>query len=158
MITSQFGFTNVTPHTKTIAPVQLGIVTNYGLTVDEPTQATYTNLTCPVDQGELISYKRSKVLKVSSSLENLYPPKVATGVQYVVKLETMAALTSGVDSEYHENLPIVAYLTIRHPQSANLSDAQIGTIVQRLMGATIRTDGTFRFNDLVRGALKPKAD
>lgn len=155
---TNFGFTNVTAHTHTITPVELGITTNYGLTSDEPTEAVYTNLTCPVDQGELISYKRSKVNKVSTAQENLYPPKVQTGIQYVVKLETALSVTSSTDSSFREDLPIVAYLTIRHPQSANISDANIGVIAQRLLGATIRDDGTFRFNDLVRGALKPKAN
>lgn len=157
-LTSQFGFTNVTPSTHTITPITIGAVDNYAITSDEPTEAVYTNTTCPVDQGELLSYKASKVSKVSTTQDVLHPEVVQSGIQYVIKLEEILTTTSTTDPTFRVDTPIVAYLTIRHGKSSVVTDAVVGQVANRLFGAAMKADGTFRFGDLMRNALKPKTN
>lgn len=157
-LTSKFGFTNVTPSSKTITPITLNVVDSYAPITDEPTEVVLTNTTCPVDQGELVSYKASKVAKVSTTQDIRNPDKVTTGVQYVVKVEEILSTTSDTDPTFRVDTPIVAYLTIRHNNSSLVTDAVIGQVVNRLLGASMKADGTYRFGDLMRSALKPKAN
>lgn len=154
-ITTTFGFSNKTAGTKPVTPTNLEVLTKYALTVDEPNQATLSNITCPSDQAELISYKCQALKSVSTSQENLYPPTVKTGVQYVIKLEELASTKSDTDPTFRVDNPVVAYLTIRHSKSSYITDAMIGEVVNRLLGACQKSDGTWRFGDLMRNSLKP---
>lgn len=54
--------------------------------------------------------------------------------------------------------PVVAYLTIRHQKSGNVTPAIIADVVSRVIGACMRTNGTWRFDDLMRSALSPIND
>lgn len=141
--------------TVTKSGVDIGLTTNYALTADEPDECQIKNVTSPVDQGETITYQCRNISNVATSLENLYPAKVTTGVQYVVKIEDLISVTSDTDPEFRVDLPIVASLQIRHPKSGYISDEVVTTIVNRLLSASMKNDGTWRFDDLMRSALKP---
>lgn len=157
-IKSSFGFTNKTASQHTVTPIDMDVVTNYALIEDEPTSCVLSNKTCPIDQGELISFKCQSVKSVSTAQDNLYPATVQTGVQYVVKLEELLSLTSDTDPNFRTDLPIVAYLTIRHTKNGQITDDIIGQVVNRLIGACRRDDGTWRFDDLMRSSLKPESN
>lgn len=157
-ITSSFGFTNKTNSTHTVTPVDIKVNTNYALVEDEPTSCVLSNKTCPIDQGELVSYKSQTVNKVSTAQDVLYPPQVQTGVQYVVKVEELLSTTSSTDPAFRVDLPIVAYLTIRHTKNGQITDDIIAEVVNRLIGACRKTDGSWRFSDLMRSALHPESD
>lgn len=157
-ITTSFGYTNNTAHTKVITPVNVGVTTNYALIKEEPSEVALSNVTSPMDQAEIISYKASKVAKVSTSMDVVYPAANSTGVQYVIKVEDVLRISSDTDPSFKEDLPIVAYLTVRHVKSSAITDTIIGQVANRLFGASIKADGTFRFGDLARNSLKPKAD
>lgn len=155
MITSDFGYTNTANATVGAAtPVALGIK-NYALIQDDPTECVLSNVTSPIDQGELLSFKCQNVDKVTTSQKILYPASVQNGIQYVVKLEDILKLTSSTDSAFRVDLPIVAYLTIRHPKSSYISSEMISAIVKRLIGACQDDTGAFTFENLMRSALKP---
>lgn len=154
-ISTQFGYTNKTASTKPVTPVNIEVMTKYAPIIDEPTQSVLSNLTCPSDQAELVSYKCQTVKGVSTSQENLYPPTVKTGVQYVIKIEELASTRSDTDPTFRVDNPVVAYLTIRHSKSAYITDAMIGEVVTRLLGACQKTDGSWRFSDLMRNSLRP---
>lgn len=155
---SKFGFSNTTASTQVETPIAVGVLTNYALKQDEPTVVDLDNKTCPFDQGELLSYKCQDVKKVSTVQDILFPAPVATGVQYVIKLEEILSTTDGTDANYRVDEPIVAYLTIRHPKSGNINGALVGTVVDRLMGACRKADGSWRFDDLMRSSLKPTVE
>lgn len=155
---SAFGYTNTQASDKTIAPISLGMVSNYALVEDEPTSCVVSNTTAPLDQGELISYKCQSVKNVSTQQDILYPSSVTAGIQYVVKVEDILSTTSSTDPTFRMDTPIVAYLTFRHAKNAVITDDMITGILQRLLGACVKNDGSWRFGDLMRSSLRPTED
>ena len=153
--TSKFGFTNNTLSETKVSPISLNFTTNYGCRSDEPDEVVMDNKTAPIDQPELISFKVRDLPQVNTRFSVLYPPKVASGVQYVVQVEELLSTTSDTDPDYRVDDAIVAYLTIRHTKSGNITNDIIGQVVQRLIGACQNPDGTWRFDELMRSILKP---
>ena len=156
-MTSSFAFTNKTASTKTITPVGVGPVANYAKVVDEPSTVVLSNRTCPLDQGELVTFRVNEVNKVSTSQTIQNPSKVKNGVQYVAKVEEILR-TKDSNGDIVCDEPIVAYLTIRHQKSGNISAAQITEVVTRLLGAVQKADGSYRWDDLMRSAIVPTVD
>lgn len=157
-IKTSFGYTNKTASAHTVAPVDVKMASNYALVEDEPTSCVMSNKTCPIDQGELVSYKCQTVKNVSTAQDVLYPAKVQTGIQYVVKIEDLLSVTSDTDPNFRTDLPVVAYLTIRHTKNGAITGEVIAEVVNRLIGACRKTDGSWRFDDLMRSSLKPEHD
>lgn len=153
---STFAFQNNDASTNKVASVNLGVVENYAKVTDEPTLAVLSNKTCTLDQGELLSYRCNPVSQVTTSLRSQNPTRVTDGVQYVIKLEELLRTELGDKTVVDE--PIVAYVTIRHQKSGNITGSIIDQVYQRLQGAILKSDGTTRFNDLMRSALVPTED
>lgn len=154
---STWGFTNTTENASTTLKIRdLKPVTNYARIEDEPTVAVLSNTTCPIDQCELLTYRCNDVERVSTAQKVRNPAKVTDGVQYVVKLEDIIRTQLSNGDVVDE--PIVAYITIRHPRSGNITKAIVDNMFERLIGACCRTDGTTRFDDLMRSALMPTKD
>lgn len=155
---TQFGFTNKTPHTFEVeAPTSLKPVTEFAKIEDEPTVAVLSNRTTPLDQGELLTFRCNPVDKVSTSQVIQHPSAVTSGVQYVVKLEDILRTTNSQGDIVCDE-PIVMYLTVRHQRSSNISTEIVDTMFQRLIGACYHSDGTTRFDELMRSALVPTKD
>lgn len=157
-LTSKFGFTNNQASTKTAPLVTTKVLENYALTKDEPTVCALSNMTAPVDQPEVVSFGCTEIPQVSSSIKNLYPPKVKSGVQYQIKVEELLSTTSTDDAGFRVDDPIVAYLTIRHTKSSNVKPADVDAVISRLRSFLYKEDGTTRINELMRSALKPTQD
>lgn len=155
---SQFGYTNVTESTHLVTPIVINPLTDYALKVDEPTQVVMENKTTPLNQTEVLSYMCSDVKKVSTVCDIQRPSTVTTGVQYVIKLDAVLKTTSSTDAAFEVDEPVVAYLTIRHQKSGNVSNAMVGDVVERLLGSCRKADGSWRFGELMRSALKPTND
>lgn len=155
---TSFGFTNTQVNTNvSISPVDLKVVTNYALKEDEPNQVTEENVTSPLDQPEVLTFRSRDIPVVNSEVTNQYPAPVTTGVQYVIQLDEL--LSTRDDSVgYRVDDPIVAYLTIRHPKSGNVTSSHVQAVVERLIGACYNSDGSSRFDALMRSALKPTED
>lgn len=152
---SSFGFTNSTANAKvTIAPIALGICDNYALKEDEPTSVIEDNKTCPLDQPEVVTFRCRDIPKVNSEITNQYPAPVTSGVQYIISVDELLS-TRDDALNYRVDDPIVATLTIRHTKSGNITSEHIQTVVKRLLGACYKADGSSRFDDLMRSALKP---
>lgn len=156
-LTSSFAFTNTTALSTEITPVDVKPVTCYAKIEDEPTSCVLTNKTTPLDQGELLAYRCQPVNKVSTALTIQNPAKVTSGVQYVIKLDEILRTVDSTGTIICDE-PVVAYLTVRHQASGNITSALVEQIVKRLIGACMREDGSFRFNDLMRSALTPTQD
>lgn len=157
-MTSSFSFTNTSAMTGvTVAPVDLKPITNYAKVKDEATIVELTNKTAAISQGELLSYGCMPIKAVSTKQKLANPGKVADGVQFQIRLDEILR-TENSDGSIVIDEPIVATLTIRHPLSSNVTATHIATVVTRLLGACMREDGTYRFDDLMRSALAPVAD
>lgn len=156
--TSTFGYTNVTRSSHTVTPFLPGVTTNYAVTKETADHAELSNKTCPIDLEELVSYRSKIVPQVNTNLNIQYPSKVKSGVQYVITEEAVMSTTDSDDATFRVDEPIVAFLTIRHPRSGNVTNSAVGEIVERLISHCKRADGTWRFDDLMRGAERPIAD
>lgn len=159
MKTSTFGYTNTSTSTRSYDDYQIGIITNYGLKEDEPTRVILDNRDAPIDQAELITYQGQRLKNVSNGCNNNYPPVPGDipGISYVVKVEE---LLSTVDSETGMRVdePITMYITVKHPISGNFTSTQITEVFNRLKGALMNDDGTYKWSDLMRHCFKPTAN
>lgn len=153
---SSYGFTNVTPMAaaKAVAPVDIKVIDNYAKTKDEPSVVVLNNKTCPLDQGELITYRCNEVDKVSSSQRIQNPTRVKNGIQYVVKVEEILR-TTDADGKIISDEPVVAYVTFRHQKSGNITPALVEEALKRMLGALYKTDGNSRISDMMRSAIAP---
>lgn len=157
-LVSSFGYTNTTAQTFGAPVDKVEMATNYALIEDEPNKCVLSNTTAPVDQGERVSYSFQKLAKVSTDQDVLYPSNVPNGVQYSIRVEELLSTTDTADPTFRVDDPIVAWLTIRHPSSGRITSAILDEIVSRLNGCVYKDDGTTRFGDLMRSALKPTAN
>lgn len=158
MITTNFTFTNTAESAVTLKPTALGFNENYSLVEDEPGRLVLTNSTADVDAGERISFTKSKLAKVTTDQDVLYPARVQTGVQCQVRLEAIAKSTSQEDPLFRVDRPFVGILTIRDEMSGDVSDAMVKQVLLRMLGAVIKEDGTTRFSDMAKGALRPTVE
>lgn len=155
--TSSFSFTNKVVNAVDVAPFDLKPVTNYAKITDEPTIAVLSNKTAALDQGELLTYRANELSKVSTSQTLQHPLPIRNGVQYVIKVEEILRTVDAAGVIIGDE-PIVAYVTIRHQKSGNISTALVDEVFKRAVGACYKTDGTTRFTDLMRSALIPTVD
>jgi hypothetical protein len=156
---SSFGFTNTTDSTTvTVVPKLLGLTTNYAVATESADEARLNNKTCPIDQEEIVSFRSRNIQKVDTDLNIQYPSPVKKGIQYQIMIEDTLSTTDTADASFRVDEPIVAQLTIRHPKSGNISNTEVVNVVKRLLSACIKTDGTWRFDDLMRQAEKPVVD
>lgn len=134
-------------------------VTDYAKIVDEPGVTVLSAKNAALDTNELITYRYSDVKKVSTSAENLNPPNVRSGVQYVVKVETFYRIEDSTSKSGHTDLPLVGYLTLRHPRHSAITDDVLTSLVGEVIGASYsETDKKYRFSKLAKGAVNPEVD
>lgn len=147
---------------STTAKVDLAIMkpaTKYAKVVDEPGCVVLSAKDASLDTTELITYRYSDVKKVSTTMENQNPPKIKSGVQYVVKVETLLRVDDTTSPSGKTDLPVVGYLTLRHPRHAAITNTELKKVVQMVLGASYDTTKTgFRFEDLAKGAVSPTED
>lgn len=156
-MTSAFSFTNKTAG-QTVGTTAIGIASNYAKTSDEPTEATLTNKTASLDQGEVITYRCREINQVSTSQQVLYPARVLNGVEFGVRVDELLRTTDSSDAIVCDE-PIVATLTIKCPKSSNINNDIITTVVTRLLGACYdQTAKKYRWDDLMRSSLVPTQD
>lgn len=156
--TSAFMYTNTTASTHDITPVLLGVTTNYALSTDKADEAVLNNKTAPIDAMEIISYRSRDIAKINHGLNLQNPSPVKGGIQYGAQVEETLVTTDTSDASFRLDEPIVVSITIRHPKSGNIGNPQVGEAVNRAVSALKRSDGTWRFDDLMRGAERPVVD
>lgn len=154
-VTTSAGYSNrATSDTRAIVTYNLGVTNNYALRRDEPTEVVLVNTTTPVDVEEILTYRCKDMSRINTALNIQYPSPVSAGIQYQVAIETTFS-TVNSDTGARVDEPIVAQLTVRHPKSGNITDTQVAEVVSRLLSAAMKDNGDWRFNDLMRSALKP---
>jgi hypothetical protein len=157
-LTSQFRFTNVSDGEHSVTQKAIGITTNYASIQEDSSTAVLNNKTAPIDAEEIVTYRSKNLPKVDTGLNIQYPSPVKTGIQYQIMVEDTLSTTDNADPSWRVDEPIIAQLTIRHPRSGNITNDIIGQVVTRLVSAAMKADGTWRFDDLMRGAEKPVID
>jgi hypothetical protein len=135
----------------------LGLTTNYAIVKDEPNEVRLDNRTADIDQQELISYRVKKISTVNSGLNIQHPALEKGGVQYAVQIEETVREIAP-DGTYWDR-PVVMYLTIRHPLSGAVTNNVLAETFERLLSSIRKeSDNSYRFVDLMRGALRPQQD
>lgn len=156
-MTSSFSFTNTTEG-ATVSTVSLGVTANYAKTSDEPTEATLSNKSAALDQGEVITYRCREIAQVSTVQQVLYPARVLNGVEFGIRIDELLR-TTAEDGNIVCDEPIVATLTVKCPKSSNIKSDTITTVVSRLLGAAYdQTAKKYRWDDLMRSSLVPTQD
>lgn len=155
---SAFGFTNTTAGSNTVTPLALGLTSNYAVKSDTADTAELNNKTAPIDIEELVTYRSRDIQTVNTNLNIQYPSPVKKGIQYQVMVEDTLSTTDSADPDFRIDEPIVMQLTVRHPKSGNINNAAVGTVFLRLISSLMKTDGTWRFDDLMRSAERPVTD
>jgi hypothetical protein len=157
-LTSEFKFTNTTDGSHNVTQKAIGITTNYASIQEDSNTAVLNNKTAPIDAEEIVTYRSKNLPKVDTGLNIQYPSPVKTGIQYQIMVEDTLSTTDSADPSWRVDEPVIAQLTIRHPKSGNINNDIVGQVVTRLVSAAMKADGTWRFDDLMRGAEKPVTD
>lgn len=144
---------------QTTQEYSLGLTSNYAVVKADPEECVLSNNTSSIDQPELVSFRFRRIPTVNSNLNIQYPAKVLKGVQYAVEIQEVIRETStsadGCCTIVVDH-PVVMYLTIRHELSGAITPTILATIFERLLSALRReSDNSYRFDDLMRDALKP---
>lgn len=142
---------------ESVKEYQLGLTSNYAVIKDEPNEFILDNLTAPTDARELIGFRYRKIGNVNTDLDIQYPGRVKSGVNYAIQLEETVSdenVTTGDRYDY----PLVMYLTVRHPNIGAVSDELLAETFERLCSIIRDSQGTYIFNRMARGALRPKED
>jgi hypothetical protein len=155
---SAFGFTNTTAGANTVTPLALGLTSNYAVKQDTADAAVLNNKTAPIDVEEIVTYRSRDIATVNNSLNIQYPSPVKSGIQYQIMVEDTLSTTDSADPDFRIDEPIVMQLTVRHPKSGNIGNSQVATVFLRLISSLMKTDGTWRFDDLMRSAERPVTD
>lgn len=157
-LSSQFRFTNTADGQHSVTQKAIGITTNYASIQEDSNTAVLNNKTAPIDAEEIVTYRSKNLPKVDTGLNIQYPSPVKNGIQYQIMVEDTLSTTDSADPSWRVDEPIIAQLTIRHPRSGNITNDIVGQVVTRLVSAAMKADGTWRFDDLMRGAEKPVID
>lgn len=155
--TSSFGYTNVSDVERTGHEYLMGLVQNYALVTEDPDQVVIDNTLAPLDQQELITYQSRTLPRINSGVVNNFPATTTAGIQYVVKVEELLSTTDS-DSGVRVDEPITMYVVVKHPRSGNITSDIVTEVWKRLNGALKKSDGTYRWAELMRSALKPVED
>jgi hypothetical protein len=156
---SAFGFTNTTDASVTVTPKALSLTSNYAVTSEVSNQAMLNNKTAPIDLQEVVSYRSDDIQNLKTNAVNIqYPSPVKTGIQYSVQVTDTLSTTDTTDATFRVDEPITVTISVRHPKSGNIGSSQVETVMIRALSALVKADGTWRFDDLMRGAERPVVD
>jgi hypothetical protein len=155
---TQYLFTNTSDSLNTLTLKALGLVNNYALSEDSSNTAILNNKTAPIDAMEIVTFRSRDIAKVNTDLAIAYPPKVTKGIQYGVQVEETLVTTDSDDTSFRVDEPIVVSINVRHQKSGNITNDLVGAAVLRAVSSLVRSDGTWRFDDLMRSAERPVVD
>jgi hypothetical protein len=145
-------YTNTESRVQTLPEYDLGLTTNYFVVKDEPDQVMLDNHTAPKHK-ELITLTANSVAAVNTNCRVAFPNPVRGGTRIRVQLETLVKNTLADGSEVED--PINMYLTAVVPDNGFVTDADVAEVFRRLVSVLHKDDGSYRFDELLRGGLKP---
>jgi hypothetical protein len=155
---SAFGYTNTTSGTHDVTPKLLGLTSNYSLSEDQADVVKLNNKTAPIDQEELISFRSRTGQRLATDLNIQYPSPVNNVIEYSVRVDEVLSTTDTENPNFRVDEPIVCSIAFRHPKSGNIGKDQVAEVFVRAISALMKTDGSWRFDDLMRSAERPVVD
>jgi hypothetical protein len=155
---TSFGFNNkAASSTRTTTLCDPGVLENYALVLDEPTECRLINTTAAVDREEILSYRAKDMNKINTNLNVQNPAPVAGGIQYQVQLEAILT-TEDTTTGFRVDEPIVVQISVRHPKSGNITPYHVSEMIQRAISLMQTDSGNWRIKELMRSSLKPTTD
>lgn len=154
-------FDSQTTESISVALPKLVMGTNYAVTKDDPGESVVKNITAAVDLEEQISYKYSKLDKISTTLKGVNPQTTKEGYQIVIKDEFIQRTTEPDGVTVHDD-PVIVYVTFRTTTGANIaSGSDVYDVIKRAISCCVLQTGTAAsttpLDRLMRGATKPAA-
>lgn len=131
-----------------------------------------SNRSSPLDQEERLTFIARPIAKVNTDLQIRNPAPVKAGVQYTIMLEETVRTTDANGNIICDE-PLVMLMTVRHPRSANITEAVVKQALRRFLGCVLLPGGATtdtvmdlsasghsitRFLDLARFAELPNRD
>lgn len=159
--TYSFGVSNTTASTATLAPIKLGLLTNYGKIIDEPTESRLTNSGSALLQDEYITYNCKRTIP-KFNVPNYNPGPVKDGLLY--SLDYQVILRETRDDGTVIDHPIRIKTSVMHDIAAPWTvvpgggSSYVKQAFLRAISGFFHDDGTERFNDIAKSALVPTAD
>lgn len=148
----------VSEHTSKIVNLDLG--ENYFLAEDEPGKCVLVNATTDIDKPEAITYQTQSVKSVAGYGTPTNPSTTSRFMQTSIKVSNIfstfdnSATSEVVDGRVDDQLTMT--LSFKYPVSGYVKTPVLEEMLSRLLGAVYKQDGTTRFNELLRGAMKPR--
>lgn len=153
-------YTNATVRSgQTTQEYALGLTSNYAVDIDGDKRVVLDNLTTGLTKPkkEVIEFWFNNIATVDTEARIEYPTPIKSGVQYGIKLHEVVTKTMP-DGSIQES-PVVVQLQIRHQLDDAVTESVLQSCMERLLSCLRReSDNSYRFDDLVRGALRPKVD
>lgn len=149
-------YANNTVAQQSCPEYSLGLATNYACRSETPNEVLLDNLTAPKKKEYIrFGYKTVPTVNVKNVVID-YPSPLKTGVQFQVQLEEVFSISNPDGSGVYE-VPINMYLTC-NASDVGVTAEDIREVFQRLVSVLHDANGNWRFEHLLRGALKPSAD
>lgn len=161
-------FTNNTESsTREVKLIDLKMTKNYGALTKFSSKDSLTldNLTVPTGSPrEILEIGSKRIAKVSHSdaLDVTYPRVVSNPVQGTADLQWVVHTEDTKDSnccgQPVVDDPTVLRLIWRRTTAGTVTDEILGQMLQRLVSALQKEDGTWRFSEIDRGIFQPHLD
>lgn len=158
-----FGPTNTTASASGVSTDKIGLLSNYGKK-ELATSCSYTSKSSahsPKDVSEWMELRSRSVEQPKLHIPVTYPwtTKGSTCQEFGSKVELIDRNNIGTENNpIYVDEPYKATLTITAPNSANSTPEKVQFVLERLISALRKDDGTFRFDDLMAGIIKVEAN
>lgn len=185
-LVTKFGYTNTTASTKNVTLQKLGIVTNYTRnevntsstvrtvnsstnktgqkvtntttkTVQDDLQKTrFGNLTTPLTQGELLTYKSQQVKELKTDIPVYNPsPVPVPGVVWGVRADEVLETTNPEKPGWRQQSPMFCAISFGNELSPYVDANFMEQALIRALSMLYDDDGKFRGPELMRGSTTP---
>jgi hypothetical protein len=114
-----------------------------------------SNKTAPIDAEELVQFRSRNLDEISSFAHIENPSPVKNGMEYSLRLDEVLSITDSNDASYRVDEPIICTVTFRHARNGLITNSVIGEVFLRAISSLMKTDGSWRFEDLMRSAERP---
>lgn len=160
--TTSFGYTDTAAGgvtTKNLVRASLNYAVDFVALDKSEMRFVGANQTSPVDQQESIRVQASEIADVYKGTAidpSAYAPS-RQGISVLAQVNDILRVTDSVDTTYQVDLPISCHIVVKIPKNANITAANVQTVVGRAVGLLFNTndDTTSRIAALMRGACTP---
>lgn len=139
---------------RTITPLNVLPVSTYSVLSSKRDECELLYKPSDAENEARIIYRSHRLKAVNNGLSYTMEGK-GQPVTYQVQLENVITTTDKSTGEVLAVEPIVMNLTVRHRYTKNVPAEMVSTLFTQLCGALMKSDGTWRFSDLMKSAERP---